>query len=60
MEDIYDKTIALIEMIEAEICEMVIVEHMTAMSMPETIGALARTKKKKFGKSTLSYYRQNQ
>ncbi len=56
MEDIYDKTVALIESIDAEICEMVIVEHMTATSMPETIGALTRKKKKKFGKSSLSYY----
>jgi 16S rRNA G966 N2-methylase RsmD len=46
-------------MIEAEICEMVIVEHMTAMPMPEVIGTLTRKKKKKFGKSTLSYYHQN-
>jgi 16S rRNA (guanine(966)-N(2))-methyltransferase RsmD len=60
MEDIYDKTIALIEMIETEICEMVIVEHMTAVPMPEAIGTLTRLKKKKFGKSTLSYYHQNQ
>ena len=60
MEDIYDKTITLIEMIEAELCEKVIVEHMTAMVMPEIIGTLTRTKKKKFGKSSLSYYGHSQ
>jgi len=56
MEDIYDKTIALIAMIQEEICEMVIVEHMTAISMPENIGTLKLRKRKKFGKSSLSYY----
>ncbi len=57
MDDIYDKTIALIETIEADVCEMVIVEHMTKLTMPETIGALSFVKRKKFGRSTMSYYR---
>ena len=57
MNDIYDKTIALIEDIEAEVCEMVIVEHMTKLDMPEKIGALTLMKRKKFGRSTLTYYK---
>lgn len=56
MDDVYDKTIALIETIEPEVCEMVIVEHMTNLSMPETIGSLIQKKRKKFGRSTLTYY----
>jgi 16S rRNA (guanine(966)-N(2))-methyltransferase RsmD len=56
MDDVYDKTIALIGTIEAEVCEMVIVEHMTQLSMPESIGALKQSKRKKFGRSTLTYY----
>ena len=40
MDDIYDKTIMLIETIEPEVCEMVIVEHMTNLDMPETIGKM--------------------
>jgi 16S rRNA (guanine(966)-N(2))-methyltransferase RsmD len=56
MDDIYDKTIALIETIEAQVCEMVIVEHMTNLSMPKEIGALVQSKRKKFGRSTLTYY----
>ncbi len=56
MEDIYNKTIALMERIEEDICEMVIVEHMTAMPMPDMIGSLKLMKQKKFGKSSLSYY----
>jgi 16S rRNA (guanine(966)-N(2))-methyltransferase RsmD len=57
MDDIYDKTLALIGQIEPEVCEMVAVEHMTNLTMPEHIGALEKVKKKKFGRSTLTYYR---
>ncbi len=56
MDDIYDKTIALIEGIEPRVCEMVIVEHMSNLEMPETIGALKQMKRKKFGRSTMTYY----
>ncbi|NKQ41427.1 MAG: 16S rRNA (guanine(966)-N(2))-methyltransferase RsmD [Sulfurovum sp.] len=56
MDDVYEKTINLIEMIEAGVCEMVIMEHMTSIEMPQIIGTLALQKKKKFGKSSLSYY----
>lgn len=57
MDDVYDKTIALIEGIEPKICEMVIVEHMTNLDMPEEIGALELMKRKKFGRSTMTYYK---
>ena len=57
MDDVYDKTVALIETIEPEICELVIVEHMTNLTMPENIGALEQTKRKKFGRSALTYYK---
>jgi len=57
MDDIYDKTIALIEGIEADICEMVIVEHMTNLDMPEKVGELTLFKRKKFGRSTMTYYK---
>ena len=57
MDDIYDKTIALIESIEADVCEMVIVEHMTNLDMPQNIGNLVFAKRKKFGRSTMSYYK---
>jgi len=56
MQDIYEKTIAMIAMIEPEICEGVIVEHMSSLKMPESIGKLSKRKYKKFGKSSLSYY----
>jgi len=57
MEDIYDKTINLIETIEPDICEAVAIEHMTGLTLPDTIGALEKVKSRKFGKSTLTYYR---
>lgn len=57
MDDIYDKTIALIERIEPEVCEMVTVEHMTNLDMPPQIGSLELVKRKKFGRSTMSYYK---
>jgi len=56
MDDIYDKTIKLVESIEPETCEMVIVEHMTHLDMPQSIGALVLKKRKKFGRSTMTYY----
>ena len=57
MDDVYDKTITLIESIEPDVVELVIVEHMTNLDMPETIGALTLMKRKKFGRSTMTYYR---
>jgi len=57
MDDVYDKTIALIETIEPEVCEMVIVEHMTNLTMPDSIGNLVQSKRKKFGRSTITYYK---
>ena len=57
MDDVYDKTIALIESIDADVVELVIVEHMTNLDMPDTIGALELMKRKKFGRSTMTYYK---
>jgi 16S rRNA (guanine(966)-N(2))-methyltransferase RsmD len=56
MEDIYDKTMDLISTIPIDLARMVIVEHFSRLDMPESIGDLKLHKKKKFGKSTLSYY----
>ena len=40
-----------------EVAEMVIVEHMSSLDMPDKIGALALMKRKKFGRSTMTYYK---
>ncbi len=58
MDDIYHQTIALIESIEPEVCELVTVEHMTNLDMPKQIGQLKLVKRKKFGRSSMSYYRE--
>jgi len=56
MDGIYDKTLKLIEMIEPEVCQMVAIEHMTGLELPQSIGELKLSKRKKFGKSTMTYY----
>ena len=56
MDDIYDKTLELIKKIDISMCEMVIVEHMTQLDMPKEIGELEQVKRKKFGRSTMTYY----
>ena len=56
MDDVYDKTIELISKIDATKCMMVIVEHMSQLDMPKEIGSLEQVKRKKFGRSTMTYY----
>jgi len=56
MDEIYDKTIDLIESIDRDICEMVMVEHITSLDMPKEIGEFEFLKRKKFGRSTISYF----
>ena len=56
MEDIYDKCINLIAKIKDPFAQMVIVEHMTNVDLPQNIGSLTKVKYKKFGKSSLTYY----
>ncbi len=57
MEEIYEQTLGLLEKIRPPHCELAIVEHMTGVDLPERIGSLSLEKKRRFGKSTLSYYR---
>jgi len=56
MDDVYDKTLELIGKIDASKCMMAIVEHMSQLEMPKEIGALEQVKRKKFGRSTMTYY----
>lgn len=56
MDDVYDKTLALIEKIDPQSSAMVIVEHMTQLTMPERIGEFDQSKSKRFGRSKLTYY----
>lgn len=56
MQDIYENVFSLIEDIPKELVLLIIVEHMSPLVMPETIGNFEKKKSKKFGKSSLSYY----
>lgn len=56
MEAIYDKTLGLIASLSLDTVRLIIIEHMTGLDLPETIGNFKRIKAKKFGKTTLSYY----
>jgi 16S rRNA (guanine(966)-N(2))-methyltransferase RsmD len=55
-EDIYDKMIAMIEKFPEELIELITIEHMTGLELPDQIGKFSKTKYKKFGKSSLTYY----
>ena len=56
MEDIYDKMIELIAEFPYELCEMVIIEHMSSLELPEIICEYTKMKTKKFGNTSLTYY----
>ncbi|MEJ2437976.1 MAG: RsmD family RNA methyltransferase [Sulfurovaceae bacterium] len=56
MDDIYEKTMILIASIEQEVCDMVMLEHMSSLVIPESIGAFELARSKKFGRTTISYY----
>lgn len=57
MEDIYDRVISLIENSPKEAVLMIIIEHSSKAKMPVMIGSFTQKKSKKFGKSSLSYYK---
>src|SRR5574344_2182300 len=57
MEDIYLKSFRMIENIAAKNIYKVIVEHLSTIDIPETLGQFSLEKTKKFGKSSISYYR---
>jgi 16S rRNA G966 N2-methylase RsmD len=56
MEDIYEKSFAMIRDIEVDNIYMIIIEHVSSLEMPEVLGRFSLNKTKKFGKSALSYY----
>ena len=57
MQDIYEKTLHLIENTPKEKVELIAIEHISNRDFPAIIGAFTKTKEKKFGKSKLSYYK---
>ncbi|MCK5110221.1 MAG: 16S rRNA (guanine(966)-N(2))-methyltransferase RsmD [Arcobacteraceae bacterium] len=57
MEDIYEKTYDLVRNIENDNVMLITFEHMTGLDLPDTLGKFTKFKTKKFGKSSLTYYR---
>lgn len=57
MSDIYDKSFGLVKNITNENVILIAFEHMTGLEMPEDLGKFTKYKTKKFGKSSLTYYR---
>ena len=55
MEDIYEKMIQLIASLPKESAKLIIIEHMTTLKIPTTIGQFKVKKSKKFGNTTLTY-----
>jgi len=57
MEDIYDKMIELMASLPKNVVKMIIVEHMTGLELPTKIDSFTLQKSKKFGKTSLSYFK---
>ncbi len=55
-EAIYDNMIALISSLPQSVVKLLIIEHMTGLELPESLGELRLKKSKKFGKTSLTYY----
>mgnify|MGYP002640485338 CR=1 FL=1 len=55
MEDIYEKMMKLIVSLPQEVVKLIIIEHMTGLEIPSSIGPFEVTKSKKFGNTSLTY-----
>jgi len=55
MEEIYDKTMALVASLPKDCVKMIIIEHMSTLEIPQKIGAYTIKKSKKFGNTSLTY-----
>ena len=55
-EEIYDKVIDTIARLPKINVEKIIIEHQSGIEFPETISKYNKTKSRKFGKSTVTYY----
>ncbi|MFV0562765.1 16S rRNA (guanine(966)-N(2))-methyltransferase RsmD [Malaciobacter mytili] len=57
MEDIYEKSFEIVRKIENDNVFLITFEHVSTLEIPEELGKFALYKTKKFGKSSLSYYK---
>lgn len=55
-EDIYDKMMRMIAGLPRELVRMIVIEHMSGLELADTIGPFMKSKSKKFGKTSLTYY----
>ncbi len=55
-EDIYDKVSELIKKLPKNNVEKILIEHQSNYDFPEELGKFKKEKKKKFGKSSITYY----
>lgn len=58
MSDIYEKSFEIVKNIENENIMMICFEHESTIEIPDTLGKFEKYKNKKFGKSSLTYFRQ--
>ncbi|MGB0990396.1 MAG: 16S rRNA (guanine(966)-N(2))-methyltransferase RsmD [Halarcobacter sp.] len=56
MEEIYEKSFDMIRNIENENIYLIVIEHVSTLEIPETLGKFTLQRTKKFGKSSLSYF----
>lgn len=59
MENIYDKSFEMVKNLHNENIFLITFEHVSNLEMPQQLGDFVLFKTKKFGKSSLSYYTQN-
>ncbi len=57
MEEIYEKSFELVKEIENENIMMICFEHVSTVEIPDVLGRFEKYKSKKFGKTTLTYFR---
>ena len=57
MDDVYDRCFEMVSKIENDNILLICFEHVTTLEMPEILGKFELSKSKKFGKSTLTYYK---
>ena len=57
MEDIYEKSFDLVKEIENDNILMICFEHVSTVEVPDVLGKFEKCKSKKFGKTTLTYFR---
>ena len=55
-EDIYEKVALLIKKLPKINVEKILIEHQSDYNFPDELGLYKKTKTKKFGKSTITYY----